>query len=584
MSVVRISVFRRALICSAAFTLVAAGSFARAQSLGGSVFDNSSPAGPILSPTAAPPLITPYGTPPAASSSSSLPQLDYSGSGPGARPLARTVLSGPGGPEFQLGATVNFNESYVTNAAGTSGAIGAGQPDYVSMLGFSSVLREHARRLSLDATYSFTSDFYAKGTEPTQLNNYLQALGSADVIPGYLNVGLRAFAQPVVTSGLGAATADSRVIPGTYSNSYGYFGTPELTFNLGDFASSQTVPSYGQIFFTAPTGTTSANTVPGLAPGNTTLRSVTESISSGPDFERLNWRLVGLYSETDSTRYLLTEKTGVANVRYAIDHQWSILATGGYDKINNSVSLTQNVSGPVALAGIGLTLNKDFQFEFEAGERYNKFSLTSSLRYSLGPNSQIVGTANDYVQTPEGQLLNNLVGLTALSNGTLTSSQDAFSNGAGSPLGSFSIQSPDNPALDQFISRYQIGTLSWVQKIDRNDLSFSLFGTRRTYLVSGFTGPAVDVSWGSSLIASRSITPLLVGSLGATYSNDQEFGGSGKTITAQGGLFYSLSRSTSIYLQSSYLTRLSSPSLQRLSPLTGNLSDFMVTAGISHTL
>lgn len=558
--------------------MVAVGGFAHAQGLDGSIFDNSSPAGPILSPTAAPPLITPYGTPPAASSSS-LPQLDYSGSG--TRPLARTLLTGPNGPEFQLGATVTASESYVTNATGLSGA---SEPDYLSMLGFSSILREHARRLSLDANYSFAADFYDRGTEPTQISNYLQALGSADIVPGYLNLGLRAFAQPVVTSGLGAATANNRVIPGTYSNSYGYFGTPELTFNFGDFASSETVPSYGQVFFTTPEGTTSANTVLGLTPENTTMRSLIESISSGPDFERLNWRLIGLYNETDSSLYLLTEKSGIANVRYAINHQWSLLATGGYDKINDSVPLIQNVSGPVALAGVGLTLGQDFDFEFEAGERYNKFSFTSSLRWSITPQSLITGTANDYVQTPEGQLLNNLVGLTALANGTLTSSQDAFSNGAGSPLGSFNIQSPDNPALDQFIARYQIGTLSWVQQLDRNSFALSLFGTRRTYLVSGFTGPQVDVSWGSNLNASRSLTPLLVGNLGATYSNDQEFGGSGKTITAEGGLFYSLSRSTTVYLQSTYLTRLSSPRLQALSPLTGNLSDFMITVGVAHTL
>jgi uncharacterized protein (PEP-CTERM system associated) len=581
MSAVRMTVFKRALVCSAAFTLFGAGGLARAQGLGGSIFDNSSPAGPILSPAAAPPLITPYGTPPAASSSSPQPQLDYSGTNSGTRPLARTLLSGPAGPEFQLGATVNFSESYVTNATGSTGA---SQQDYLSMLGLSSVLREHTHRLSLDATYTFSTDLYAKDSEPTQFNNYLQALGSADIIPGYLNLGLRVFAQPVVTSGLGAATADNRVIPGSYSNSYGYFGNPELTFNLGNFASSQTVPSYGQIFFTTPPGTTSANTVPGVSPDNTTMRSVTESISSGPDFERLSWRLVGLYNETASARYLLTEKSGIANARYAIDHEWSILATGGYDAINDSTPLTQNVSGPVALAGIGLTLGKDFNFEFEAGERYNKLSVTSSLRYSIGPNSLITGSANDFVQTPEGQLLNNLVGLTALANGTLTSSQDAFGNGTGSPLGSFSIQSPDNPALDQFVARYQIGTVSWVQQLDRNNFSLSLFGTRRTYLVSGFTGPPVDVSWGSSLTASRSLTPLLSGSLGATFSNDQEFGGSGKTITAQAGLFYSLSRSTNVYLQSNYVTRLSSPSLQTLSPLTGSLSDFMVTVGISHTL
>jgi len=297
----------------------------------------------------------------------------------------------------------------------------------------------------------------------------------------------------------------------------------------------------------------------------------------------LNWRLVGLYSETDSSPSLLTEKSGIADARYAIDDQWSLLFTGGYDAIKNSISLTQNVSGPIALAGFGLTLGKNFSFQIESGERYNKFSLTSSLQYSIRPTSQIIGSVNDYVQTPEGQLLNNLSGLTALANGTLTSNQNAFANGAGSSLGSFNIQSADNPALDQFISRYQIANISWVEQIQRTSFSLSLFGTRRTYLESGFTGPAVEVSWGSSLNVSRNITPLLTGNLGIGYSVDQQLGGDAKTLSAQGGLSYSLSQKTNVYLQSSYLTRFSSPSLQALSPLTGDLSDFIVTAGISHS-
>jgi uncharacterized protein (PEP-CTERM system associated) len=488
----------------------------------------------------------------------------------------------PTGPGFQLGGTVNFSESYVTNA---SGGAGTSEPDYVSMLGLASKLRENSSRLSLDANYSLTTDFYAQNTEPTQIYNYLQALGNVDVVPEYLNVNLRAFAQPVVTSNLGAVSAGDRVIPGTFRDSYGYFGTPDFTFNMGDFASSQTTPSYGQIFFTTPDGTTAANSIPGLSgPENTTIRSITESVLSGTDFDRLNWKLTGVYSETDRTQNLLTEKTGIADVRYAIDYQWSLLLTGGYDAINDSTPLMRNVSGPVALAGFGLKLGGDFAFDIEAGERYNNLSIISSLRYNLSPTSVITASANDYVQTPEGQLLNNLTGLSALADGSLTSSEDAFGNGTGSSLGSFSLQSQDNPSLDQFISRYQIANISWVEQLQRTNVSVSLFGTRRTYLVAGFTGPDSVFSWGTRLSVSRNITPLLVATLGAAYAVNQEFGGQAETITAQGQLSYSLSPATRVYLSSDYVTRTSSQSLQTLSPLIGDTSDFRALVGISHDL
>jgi hypothetical protein len=274
-------------------------------------------------------------------------------------------------------------------------------------------VHEHSRRLTLDANYNLYSSFYANGTEQTQISNYLQAIGSADVIPEHLDLNLRAFAQPVVTSNFGALTAGNRVIPGAYSNSYGYIATPDLRFNLGDFATSNTMPSYGQVFFTEPAGTPPPITISGLtAPLNTTLRSLTEMISSGPDFDRLNWKLVGLLSETAQLGSLFSEKSGIANLRYALDYEWSLLATGGYDAISDSIPLRSNLSGPVGLGGIGLTLGRDFSLQAEAGERYNSFSFEGSLRYELTPTSLITATAADYVQTPGGQLLNNLTGLT----------------------------------------------------------------------------------------------------------------------------------------------------------------------------
>jgi hypothetical protein len=77
---------------------------------------------------------------------------------------------------------------------------------------------------------------------------------------------------------------------------------------------------------------------------------------------------------------------------------------------------------------------------------------------------------------------------------------------------------------------------------------------------------------------------LLTATLGGGYSNYQEFGGQASTIQADGELDYSLSRTTRIFLRSDYIDRLSSNSLLALSPLSGNLSDFQATLGISHAL
>jgi hypothetical protein len=73
-------------------------------------------------------------------------------------------------------------------------------------------------------------------------------------------------------------------------------------------------------------------------------------------------------------------------------------------------------------------------------------------------------------------------------------------------------------------------------------------------------------------------------SIGGSYGADNEFGGNGNTLGLNGQLSYQLSRQTGVYLGLQYLDRDSSPTLQALSPLTGDLSDFRATIGLSHTL
>jgi uncharacterized protein (PEP-CTERM system associated) len=489
---------------------------------------------------------------------------------------------GPPGPEFQAGASINVSDSYVTNA---SGLPGANQADYLSSLGISSYLHEHSRRLSLDANYGGEADFYARGTLPTQINNNLQAVGNADVIPNYLSLSAKAFAQPVVLSSLGIVTADNRVVPNGFSNSYGYYVNPDLRFDLGDVATSETLPNFGQVFFTNPPGSLNVSPIPGVSgPEDTTSRSLTEKISSGTYFDRFNWNAVGSFSETDRSQSLLSEKAGIANLRYAIGYEFSLLATAGYDGITNSTPLDKNVSGPVALGGFGLTFGKEFSLQIEAGEKYNSPSYSGTLHWDLSPRALISATANDYVQTPEGQLLNNLTGLTALPDGSLGAADTVLGNGSPSSLSTYNIQSQGNTSLDQNISRYQTVNISFAEEFERNHASISLFGTRRTILSGVFIGPPKTDSWGTLAQFSRDLTPLLRATIIGTYSVDDELGSGARTYQIQSQLGYQLSRQTSIYVSLQYLDRSSSAALQALSPLTGSSSDVRATIGVSHAL
>jgi uncharacterized protein (PEP-CTERM system associated) len=325
--------------------------------------------------------------------------------------------------------------------------------------------------------------------------------------------------------------------------------------------------------------------IPGVSgPEDTVMRNVSETLKSGTDFSRLQWTLVGLFSETDRRQGLFSEKAGIGTFQYAITREISLLGTGGYDAISNTTKLSKNVSGPVGMGGIALTFGEDFQAQFQVGEKYNGMSYLGSLRWNIGPTSVVTGSATDSISTPEGELLNNLSSLTASLNGTLTTANNIYSNGTPSSLAAFSAQSTASLSFNQNIARYQQVVIGFAQDFERDHANVYLTGQRLTQLNGFFIGPPVTTSWGGVGSYSHNISRLTTATLGVGYNYYQELGGHSKNITVSGQVDYSLGPQTSVYFRTDYLNRDSSQSLQNLSPFTGSLDDLRLTLGLSHQL
>jgi uncharacterized protein (PEP-CTERM system associated) len=485
-------------------------------------------------------------------------------------------------PGFEFNAGVNLSETYTTNAAGYSGNLN--HDDWITQGGINLDMHEHSRRVSLDATYSGQVYYYARDSLPTQFTNSLQALANVIAIPDYLNVIGRAFAQPVVVSNSGFATANGITGPDGYRNSYGYTIGPDITFRLGDFATSDLMATYGGAYFTNPSGVTSASLIPGVSgPEDVVMRNVNWTLLSGPDFNRLQWSAIGSFSETDRSQGLLSQKSGIVTLRYAITREISLLGTGGYDAISNSTPLFRDVTGPVGMGGIGISL-EDFSFEFQVGQKYNSTSYQGALRWDIGPSSVLTGTATDGISTPEGQMLGNLSDLSASLNGTLTTASNIYSNGSPSSLAAFSAQSLGSLSFNQNIARYQRVTLNYSQDFERDHANIMLFGSRLTQLNGVFLGRPETNSWGGQATFSHNISRLTTGSLGAGYTTYEELGGVARTFNVSGQVSYSLAPGTSIYFQTIYMNRDASQSLQALSPFTGSLDDVRLTLGLTHQL
>jgi uncharacterized protein (PEP-CTERM system associated) len=482
-------------------------------------------------------------------------------------------------PAYQFYAEAHFSESYVNNASGL--ARGA-RSDFITSLGLSAHVRDLTSRATLIGDYTFNADFYSNGRQPTQFTNHLLALADISAIPEYLTIGAKAFARPVVTSNLGIITAGDRLVANGFHSSYGFVLEPNLKLRFANFADSQTIPLYGATFFTRPAGSGPDEIIPGVrGPEDMTTRGVTQRFTSGEDFSRLSWNAIGVFVETKRKQGLLSDKEGTSTVKYAISHEFSLLATWGYAAITNTTPLAHNVSGLIAMGGFSLKLGPDLDLEIEVGQKYRDISYFGSLRYNLSPRTSIVGSANDTITTPEGQLLDSLDNLITTPNGDLTSNDSLLGNGLPASLSSFDFQSLGNLSFNQNISRNQTASLAFLADLERNHFNFSVFYLRRTFLSGILFGPPQTDAWGARAQFSRDITPVLVGSVRASYNTTQELGGTARIFTTGADLRYSLTPDMEVSFRGDYLDRHSSVALEKLSPFTGSLRDYRFTIYLS---
>jgi hypothetical protein len=475
-------------------------------------------------------------------------------------------------PAFGLTAAVNASESYVSNA---SGLAAGSQSDFISTIGFSAGMHDHTRRVTFDLNYALDADFYARDSQRTQITNHLFALGIVEAIPDYLTIKATAFATPVLLSNAGIVTAGNRVVANGYSNSFGYTIGPELRFRLGDFASSNTVATYGSTFFANPNGSTPGVIIPGVAGAeDTNYRSAAQSISSGQYFGRFNWSATGQFNETKRKQGLLSQKSGTGRLAYAFNHEFTVLGSLGYQAVTASVPLTGKISGLTVYGGFSWTQGDRFSLTAEAGRSFNQPSYIGSLRYNLTPRTTIVGSLTDVVTTPEAQLLNGQ-----------TSPPPPPPNGTPAPPpGGPNPQSPGSP-FNQNISRYQTLNLSFQENMERNQAALNFYATRQTILSGIFLGPATTESWGGQITYSRNLSPRMTGTAGGSYDITQELGGEARTFRVNGQISYNLSPRMNAFLETDYVDRHSSASLTAVSPqLTGSLNDYRIMVGISRVL
>jgi hypothetical protein len=489
------------------------------------------------------------------------------------------------GASFHLSG--ELSETYSSNGYGIGTVFaGPGQSDFITTLGLNADAHDHTLRFDGDLSYSGYGDIYARRGD-IRLINYLNALALATLVPEHLFFRASAFATPTLVNRLGPIGADGRfAAAGPNSgirNAYGYTLAPVLTFRLGDFANSQTVVSQSAVLYTNPGGPEITQPVPGIGPAPVYFNtySATETLSSGSDFARLGWSLSGSGSKVIEDRLRLEEAVADATLKYAITRTFTVTATGGYESISSNVSLSQRLTGLIAMGGFQYSPNPDFNLTANGGIQFNTSSFTGNLFYRLGGSTYVTASLSDAAGTPTSRLFGSLssIGLTGTGQ---------FFNGGVGPIGppppNLGNVAPFNPvpadvgALNSAIVRYRTANAALVHTDERTQYSLSVFRSEY-HTLNQTDAPRTNNSTGATLAASRNISLRFRGTADVTYSHDDYFGARYNYITADVGLGYSLSPVTQVYGNARFIDRAPTGE-SSLTPVGGNATDVVVTIGI----
>jgi uncharacterized protein (PEP-CTERM system associated) len=492
-----------------------------------------------------------------------------------------------GATGFQLTKRVDLSEIYTSNGLGVSGGSGGrGGSDWVTRLLLNVGVHDHTARLDADVDYTLGGFLYVRNSSLAQITNRGAAIVRADLVPEHLQLQARAFAGTIYVNQLGALSATDRpVADGRNSgqrNTYGYTVAPNFTFRLGDFLTSSTMVSDRAVYFDRPNGPSNSSTIPGESdPENTNSYGLTQTFSSGIDFNRLNWRVLGMASKTTRGAGDISELSGIGDFKYAVSRTFALLATGGYQSITTDQKLNHDLRGVFAMGGVQVTLGPRLQGSIRAGRQFNFNSYIGNVSYQISGATVLVGSATDTVTTPAMRLLNNLGSLGTDPSGNLVDTNYQQPDIPASGISGFDAAPMDQLGFSNNISRYRMYNLSLLHDTERTHYRVTAFTTVRDILTSLTPGLRPrQHSTGGNLNILRSITPRIDGNFDTTYVTQDFEGTEFGIFRASIGANYRMTPDMQFYSRIAYLHRSSDQALASLSPSSGDLSDVNVLIGV----
>jgi uncharacterized protein (PEP-CTERM system associated) len=443
-------------------------------------------------------------------------------------------------PPLTWNVFAEIAEGYSTNARGgdrddafTRGSVGG-------------ALHYDHPRLSADASYSLSGQYWYKYHDLNHLSQHLNLASQLIAVPEMLVVRANAFATPANLTRVGEISANGEAVSRYNTrDTYGYMVSPQFRLRFQDYVTASTTASHGGVFFVQP-ATDTTGTAPPIDPARNSLSTtISQEFSSGSWFERLRWNAIGSYAQYSQSVQTERQTEGMGTLNYAVEREFKVFVIGGYSDFKSTKVLARDVSGPTALGGVTYNPSPDLTVTVEGGSQHNFASYMGSVRWMISPMTQFIADATDGISTPQGDILGRLGNMGATGYGSF--------GGLGTSLGSSYGYNPvgsNGLALDNSINRSRSVQVSLVHTDDRMRYTLSAYGTERDRLdvaPGTATLPRSSV-YGVRAVVSRTFSAEMTGEISAGWSRADEFSGRDDIYSADLRLNYRLSEHLDLYL------------------------------------
>ncbi|HJT51396.1 MAG TPA: TIGR03016 family PEP-CTERM system-associated outer membrane protein [Nitrosospira sp.] len=261
------------------------------------------------------------------------------------------------GAEWSVRPRLDLIETYTDNIRLRSQGSGAG--DFVTQINPGILLRGEGRRFNLQTDYRMNNLIYAETSSLTRIRHQLNARGTAELFEDFFFVDGRATITQQNASLFGPQAIDNVNVTGNRADIRTYSVSPYIRHRFKDFAS-------GELRYAHNIVTSSSNLL-----RNSQADSFSATLNSGEDFTRLHWGLD--YSNQmvhfDRTGRTIELERSIANLRYAVTPQFSLTATGGYER-NSFISIRGDPSSPTWTAGFAWRPSERTDIAVSAGQRF----------------------------------------------------------------------------------------------------------------------------------------------------------------------------------------------------------------------